>query len=421
MKTSALKNQLRFLALKEMPEVIDRIDLSRIDILPKEEKRNHALLTLRRVLTYSFSFLFLGFLSVGAYSLFIQGTTTLTPLETDEEVLAFQAISASSLLTDISATPLSYNPTPYDFDVTASIDDDIDMINKYLNMMETVLGNQDTMTTQRLTSDLEEYSNYILYRNQDCIGNLIEYKFYYNVITTEEESKIEGILFHEGNSFSIEATYSGDSQNNITSFKASIGEDHYVEVLDMSDNKGQKYRFKYYAFGSLENEATISIKMKNGKLKASIQTKGNSDFLLDIERVNTSSGDHFQVNYTIMKGNESKQGDFQVDIVFDSTNSSYQYKYSIKSNGTQHEMMGNRGNKGSVKADDDDFSPMTDNDTGHHNTTTTTTMNNTTQTSNTQTSNTQPTTTSQTPQMTQTTQTSNTSNTTTSNSGNNPH
>jgi len=420
MKTSVLKSKLKSMALNELPEVIDRIDLSKVNILPREETSPRILWNLRRVMTYTFTFLFLGVLSIGGYTLFIQGPTTTTPFETETEILAFQAISASSLLSEIDATPLSFEVTPYALDTTAVLEDDIDLINQYLNMMETVLGDQDTMLTQSLTSDNLEYQYYILYRNQDCVGNLIEYKFYYNLSEADGMTEITGMLYHEENTFEIQATYSGESTSNMVSLRASLSESRYVLVEDQSTEDAQAYRYLQYVDNQLQNEAIISVQMKNGNLKASIETQGFAQLLLNVERVKATNGDSFQVEFSANYGSTIEQGQFQVNIEYDNASSTSIYKYTIEHNGMQNEMTGNRQNKGNTKATEDDFVPM-----GKHGSSDdgTTTLLTTTTTVTTNTSQTQTTTTTHNmmDQPTTTTNNQNSTTTSTTNMGSNPH
>ncbi|MBU0997226.1 MAG: hypothetical protein KKE16_04190 [Firmicutes bacterium] len=410
MKTSVLKSKLKSMALNEMPEVIDKIDLAKVHILPKEERTPGLLRNLRRVLTYTFTFLFIGVLSVGGYTLFIGGPTTTTPFQTDTEILAFQTISASSLQTDIDASPLSFEVTPYALDTTAGLEDDIDLINQYLNMMETVLGDQDTMLTQSLESDKIEYQYYILYRNQDCLGNLIEYKFYYNVSESGDTAEITGMLYHEENAFEISAAYSGDSTSNMESLRASLSESRYVLVEDQSTEDAQSYKYMQYVDNQLQNEAVVSVMMKNGSLKSSIALSGNASLFLNVERVKNANGDSFNVEYSINNNGNIEQGQFQVKIESEGTTGASIYKYTVNHNGMQSEMTGKRENKGNTLATEDDFVPMGNH--GNNSNTTTTTVLTTSQTTTNSGSNTQ----------TTATTTDNTNHqTTTSNMGSNPH
>ncbi len=369
MKMNDLKKRIKETALNEMPDIRHKIDLNSIEIFPETEIETKPLFNWRKAMTITFSFLFLGVISLTAYSIFNTDTVITNPLLTEEQVLSFQAISAASLLDEVEAVPLSFDITPLEDTPEAVIENEIDTINQYLNMMETVLGDTETMVSVSLESDIEEYSNYVLYRNKDLVGNLIEFKLYYNIATTTDGSTLSGVMYHDLKTYFIEGNIDSETET-LTSFKVSLDSNHYVTVDDVSDEDGQKYQYKNYTFNALQNEGTVSLQLSNQILNANVETSGvTSQFLLNVERVQTSSTTKFQVRYQITSGSVLGNGEFEVGVEFDQTLGMYHYKYIMVINGTAEEFTCGRGYKGNKEATDDDFTvtgQSTPIGNGHH-------------------------------------------------------
>ncbi|MDD3123189.1 MAG: hypothetical protein PHC62_06750 [Candidatus Izemoplasmatales bacterium] len=363
-------------ALKEMPDVLPNINLDHIDIIPEEKALKSYPWNLRKVFTLSFSFLFLGVISIFAYSVFTHDSTNYTPFQSESQLIAYQAVSAASLLSEIEAVPLSYeavplayDATPYALDTTSVIEDEINIINQYLNMMEIVLGDTSSMITTNVESDDLAYEYEIIYRNVDLVGNLIEFKLYYNLIDTGTETLLSGVLYHDLESYVIEGTISNES-GEFTSLTAYLDDNHLVNVENISTNSSQKFKYRVYAFSALQNEGNVSLSLNDEVLQAKIEVLGNTcNYELNVERVKQNNGSKFQVGYSINSGAVTGNGDFEVEVAYDQAMGMYRYNYIVTSNGNKQEFSCGRGYKGNRQADTDDFTnvtPSTNSGMGHH-------------------------------------------------------
>lgn len=365
MKTSELKKRLRTTALNEMPDVLSKIDLSSIDIIDYVEPVRKPSFSLRRVLSYSFTLLFVGVIAVVGYLTF-HDDTTYTPLTNPTELLAFQAISSASLLEDIEAIPLSFDASVLSDESSTLIQNELDTINQYLNMMEIVLGDTESMMSVDVVSDNPDYEYEIIYRNVDLVGTLIEFKLYYNLFDNDGVYSLEGILTNDVETYNIEGVFADETLSSFISFRAALDEDHYVECIDLSTSDSQQFRYRIYAFNAIQNEGDVTLEKTNDLLKASIHTNGvNSSFTLDVERINVQSQGRFRVMYMVTSGSYTGEGEFEVGVQYDEMTQGYHYNYIVTSNGDVQEFTCGRGYKGNRNADDEDFTTTSVNTTRH--------------------------------------------------------
>lgn len=353
MKTSDLKKKLKESAINEMPDILNKINLDSIDIIPEEETNKTTLWNLRRVMTYTFTFLFLGVISLTAYTLFNQETTTVLPLQTEESLISFQAISSATLLDEIEVIPLSYDLLGEDG--SSSIASELTTVNEYLNMMEVVLGDADTMVSVSVESDDPLYEHYILYRNVDLIGNLIEFKIYYNITENADSTILSGVMYHDDRTYTIGGFV--DMENGaLTSFSTYLDDNNYVMVSDISDDTTQKFAYYQYSSNEILNQGIVSVQLSNSVMKASIDTTGNSASLsMSVSRVRVAEATRLQVRYQMNQSGITSDGEFEVGVEFNQTSGMYQYMYYMMISGSQAEFSCGRGYKGNQPATDDDF------------------------------------------------------------------
>lgn len=359
MTTKQLKEKLKAKAIAEMPDVKHRIDLSSIHVLPLEDAMPSKATTwsMKRILSYTFSILFVGLLSLGIYTS-IQNQTDDIPFSTDEQLLMFQAVSAVSLVEDASIIETAFQIVPLADSENILIEDQIDVVNQYLNMMEVVLGDTDTMVTAVVDSDNESYSYCMLYRNIDLIGNLMEYHFYYNLETVDSNVSLQGILVHDDRSFAVEGIFYGD-ETEVDWLIVHSDNDIQVEVTNESLTSQQQFRYRVSDQGNVVNNGLVKVQVTNSTLTADIETENDTASLqMNVERVNASAGNHFMVRYQMTTGNVTKDGELEVNVAYDGNLGMYHYAYVINENGHMSSMAGGRGYKGNQAASEDDFTSV---------------------------------------------------------------
>ena len=103
----------------------------------------------------------------------------------NDQVFTLEALSAASLLDVSSVSAINYVPlsevtTQEADDEEIIITEEIDQVDKYLELMETFLGDNDGLSVTVLESDRVEFTHKISFTTVDVLGNTIEYIMYYN-------------------------------------------------------------------------------------------------------------------------------------------------------------------------------------------------------------------------------------------------
>lgn len=153
----------------------------------------------------------LGLLAIlGSAVMLACAATVTTPTESllsdAEDVVVFQAVSASELLTSaLDSTSLLSQKLALTTDGEAGstkkqggstttttesgdpiVTEDIDVLDQYLTMMEQFLGADNGLSVTVTVSDLPDYANKIVFVTRDILGMDVTYTLYYNEILYED-------------------------------------------------------------------------------------------------------------------------------------------------------------------------------------------------------------------------------------------
>ena len=363
MKKKDLISKIRDMAIEEMPDVLDKIDINRIAIEDEPETIKTPL-NLRRVLSYTFASLFILISGFTVFNFIGTGTDT-SPLGSSTEIVGFQTVSAASLLEsfeliDLSNVESTTNVTLLS-ETTTSVDEDplisqLNMVNNYLNMAETVLAYENQYLYESVTSDNEAYAYAFTYKGTDLLGNLITYHGYYNIIDQNGYQVELGILIHDETTYQYESMVSGEGETLTYRYRVRVNAENYVEVSDSSDASDQRFSYRVYKNNELFNQSEISLVKNKQNLKANIQisSQSNQQITMDVERDRSdASKQQFKVNY-LMNGTTPSEGNFTVSLQYNASTGQYEFQYQINN---QAIVVEKRANKGNQKANDDDFTP----------------------------------------------------------------
>ncbi len=387
-------NKIRNTALAEMPDVLNKIDLNKINIEEKPETIK-AGFNFRRALLFSMSAFVLVISAFLVYNFVLSpNTTDLTPLSGETELIGFQTVSAASML-DISAiNPVAYSDSATTYIIPLSttistatttemttttstpstdVQNQLSLINSYMNMMETVIGSQDQMVYQSVTSDNPDYAYALEFKSTDLNGNLIQYKMYYNKTLNGNDYIIDGIMIANENQFSFTGRINSKNQNTDTEFTAYIDSQNYVQVRNMSTNQNQVFAYKIVQNNQVYNESTVSIKSQQYSIQATVQTQNNNeDMNLTIQKNTSDNGNTLNISYNISNQGIQKSGQFQVGLTQDHTTGKYVYAYHFSD--TSQVITEHRSGKGNSPATPADFQNNMHNSHGKKGTTTTDTQ-----------------------------------------------
>lgn len=377
MKKDELLNKIRTTALDEMPDVMSKIDLNKIQIEEKPEKVRSGF-NFKRALTLSMSVFVIAISAFLFYNyVYTPNTPDLTPLSGESEIIGFQTVSAASMLNLTQISPLSYEEPVQNYLIplsatttaittaTPSTDlaNQMTLINGYMNMMETVIGDQNQMMYQSVSSDNPDYQYALEFKSTDLNGNLIQYKIYYNMMLNGNIYDIEGIMLSNEKQFSFSGQVNSENKTTNEQFTAYIDANNYVQVRNLSTNQNQVFAYKIVKDNQIYNESTVSLKSLQYSIQASVQTKhNNEDLTLTIQRDKTNNENTIQVSYNIKNQGIEKAGQFQVGLQENQSTGKYVYAYHF--NDSQQVTTKERNGKGNTPAKPEDFK---DNMRNYHN------------------------------------------------------
>jgi|AntAceMinimDraft_18_1070375.scaffolds.fasta_scaffold00029_4 hypothetical protein len=364
MKRKEILSKIKNQALNEMPDVFNRINLENIEIQDNNFNSIKKPLNFRRAFSYTFASLFI---LVSGFMIYNFGYLSLindsNPLESETEMIGFQTVSAAALLSIADVSELNYFDNDYVVtelnQSTSTVEDEIELINSYLNLAETVIGNESNFVYNNIESDNQNYLYAFEYKGSDLAGNLIVYKVYYNKETALNGNEItSGILIHGFEEYNFTSSQIQKDDKIINKYKIYIDSDNFVEVSDVSNNNLQKFSYQVFKDGNLSNSSEITINSYKNNIKATMNITNNySDQLtLEFER-NTEDFDNqeMKIKYTYSKGNNLETGEISVNLIQDDQSGSYQYQYQF---GNDEVIVTDRSGKGNTKASEDDFKPV---------------------------------------------------------------
>ncbi|XMB72605.1 hypothetical protein RJI07_01555 [Mycoplasmatota bacterium WC30] len=360
MKKKDLIAKIRSAALNEMPEISNRIDISKVNIENKPESIRSPF-NFKRALSYTFSSIFIIISGFMIYNFaYLPSIPDSTPLDLETEIVGFQTVSSAALLDNLEITELSYSESDYivqrlSSSTTFDLEDQLDVINNYLSMAETVLGFETQFIYKEIESDNLEFAYAFQYNGTDLAGNLISYQGYYNIVGEGQNQIESGVLYHQDNTYRYQSFTTEIEGITFFQYRIEVDEYNYVEVKNNSNEDTQEFNYKLYLNGELNNESDLTLISDKNNLKAKIKimTNSNEEIKLDLERNSQdSNGNHFLVNYSYMNQQGSQSGNFIVDLDMNNETGQYQYQYHY---GNSQVIVGGREGKGNQPAESEDF------------------------------------------------------------------
>lgn len=360
MKKIDLIRKIKETAINEMPDVIDRIDISNVHIDEPETIRSP--FNLRRTVSLTFASLFLVLSGIFTYNFaYLPNVTNTSPLESSTELVGFQTVSSAALLTSFEVAELSFTDNSYVIqelsETSFDLEDNIDLVNNYLNLAETVLGSKEQFIYESIESDNPDFEFAFQYKGVDLAGNLIQYRGFYNETEINGFPNQTGIILHNQKMYQFSMLTTSNGNTEVTKYRIRVNDQNYIEVINSSNENLQRFHYKVYIDGELDNESDLILTAKKDTLRAQINIRNrfNEDIELDIQRDNLEGTmQQFNILYRLQSQNQEFNGEFTVNLEMNQFTQMYQYKYKINN---QQIIIEDRPAKGNVKANDDDFNP----------------------------------------------------------------
>lgn len=362
MKRNELKMLIRQTAERERPEVLGKIHLNAIEIAPETVRKPRLTFRFGTILGFAALLLVVGITSIFVYQSLNPPVSVDLALDSETEVYGFQMVSAASLLEAVEPLSLSLVPLSMESD-TPLISDQIEDLTTYLNIMETMLGDQESISFTAETSDRAEYQTMVVYDSTDLLGNAISYQLYYNEIPDaldSDQTNIEGLMVISGRELVLAGTVTENADGIKTRFMAMINAENYVSVEDKSTADRQKFEYQVVEAGVLVQKNEISLVLEEEEITAVIEYETETTQVQYRFRktVGDSTGSTIRVQYSCTdEEGQLEDGEIDVSVEYDEASASYRYNFQVDtqhgSHSGNHQYSGDR----TVKMSEDDDEP----------------------------------------------------------------
>src|SRR3989339_633410 len=251
-------------------------------------------------------------------------------LDSDQDVLAFQAISSVSLLSSQELTVLETQRVSR---MSEDVVTPMEQIEPYLELFEQLLAQSNGLDVVTEASDLPEYETKQVFTTIDLLGNTVTYTMYYsNVVeeatiqedaedneetdeieddnentneNDESEFAIAGILIHGDVTYQITGKHEIEDDEEKIEFTSMLNETDFVEVTYKIEDEEVKFEYVVYQNGQVVNESQIKIENED------------DEDILKIEF------------YTMIDGVES-EGEAKVKVMIDEVTGETYYTVVVK-------------------------------------------------------------------------------------------
>lgn len=282
-------------------------------------------------------------------------------LNSDQDVLAFQAISSVSLLG-------SQEPVVLETQRVSRMSEDVvtpvEQIEPYLELFEQLLAQSNGLDVVTEASDLPEYETKQVFTTIDLLGNTVTYTMYYSNVVEDEvveeatiqenaedndetneieddnedtnendesEFAIAGILIHGDVTYQITGKHEIEDDEEKIEFTSMLSETDYVEVTYKIEDEEVKFEYVIYQNGEIVNESQIKIENEDDELKIEFSfvdgaNSGEYEFKLETEDGENILKIEF---YTMIDGVES-EGEAKVKVMIDEVTGETYYTVIVK-------------------------------------------------------------------------------------------
>jgi hypothetical protein len=353
--------QMRDHYLSQIPNLKSDFSIDSIAIEPRKASLRGFRDALRLPWRFALKLAIVALLGLFTFVLLSQTpTSTPTVLAEIDDIYAFQAISSTDLLFSSSVantTPLSVPLSMQRLTTKPAIEDELDDLNKYLNMIEQFLGNDSLLTATVTVSDLPAYAFKLTYASVNLLGEAVSYTLYYNEspvdgsvipdyeFTDEEDSQVVSVL--DGMMTIGTVTYylegkrviDAEDESEIILFRSFLDHDNYVEVRYQTDEDGeQKFFYAVVQSGVVLNRSKLRVSTEDDKIITELEfTEGSAKGKYTFRETTVEGIRIISVRYEIVNGDIVEKGEARVQTTTDAQSGITSYSYAVKSDDEEEE------------------------------------------------------------------------------------
>jgi len=281
--------------------------------------------------------------------------------ESSEEVYAFSALSATSLLhqevSSVTYGNLSYQDTSLKFSTladeeTLAVEDEMDELNKYLNIMEKFLGNNNGLGVSVVASDTVDYETKMVFVTRNLLSEEVTYEVYYNETTLvdededledeadeeeeeeeEIETQLEGMMIVDGVQYTLVGTREYEDGEEEITMKAYLDDNNYVKVKYELEEEERKFKFEVKIDGVVTSRTEVQVEEEDDETKIELEfIEGNAEGYYEFKLETEDGVQQIKIEYEVTDefGN-TEEGEIKVCVIVDEITGETTYEYEVKS------------------------------------------------------------------------------------------
>lgn len=278
MNRKELKERIRQAAIEEMPDVLDRINLNHIEIEQKEKR----LFTWRKQFKWAVSAFVMVLTGFFTFQLFFQQPSS-NPFETDVELLAFQTVSAGSLIEYAETNVENLSLVPLSDNDASDIDPYLTDMSPMIELAELLINQREQIQYEEMPSDNQNFQYKIRYSAINLLDETIEFNIYYNQLP----NSIQGIVVQGDKTYE----FNQDEQR----LRLYYSQEDYIDVAHQEAQSMYQFSYRFMRQNTELFSTDIELVLENAQYQAnftynnrlgkviSLQMRRNNDQTLDVD------------------------------------------------------------------------------------------------------------------------------------------
>ena len=262
---------------------------------------------------------------------------------TDEEIISFQALLASSLLSASEDVILSTNNQNQLMSFVLNETEEepiennpiVDPITPYIELVEKFLGTDNGLTVNVGTSDVEGYALMMTFETRGLLGEVQTYIIHYNLILTDEdedefEYDLDGIMIIGDQTYILTGEREVEEDEESIEFIAKLDNLNYIESEYKIESDEIEFEIKVVLNGEVVSETKIEIKYEEDETKIELEfidgeNKGIYEFKYEMEEDQPV----LKIEFDVLIDGVHRKGEMVVSIHVDEVTGETTYKLFV--------------------------------------------------------------------------------------------
>lgn len=244
-------------------------------------------------------------------------------------------------------------------DVPLLIDDEMILLNSYINALESTLFQPLGYTVEIKESDNPSYMFMMESVGVNLLAEIETYYLYYNVDSSiGNQTELSGIVVKNGGTSMFEGILIKDGEESLFTFTAygsSLTSGNYVITEFYADDDLLEYHMNVFQNNQMisSSDLTFSVEEDETKIKVKVE-KGFIEMEFEIEKELDEGIEKIKIDYSIKDGDSEEEGEIKVKVLTDSVTGKVSYQYDIKTDGKEKSQQEDRYDDEDDEDEDED-------------------------------------------------------------------